>query len=179
MRAHVDLGAALLVAHLVHELVDQVDPASAGREEILAHDRARDRGRVEPRTGVSDDDQHAACVIACHAALDLFRRVVAAAVLDRVGERLAQGELDLELAARGAAHLGHDRHHLGHDRRNRVDLARQRQVHLDQEVLALELAASHGLGPLGLLLRPDRRDQLLNPGTDRRIENRAKRDQAQ
>ena len=45
--------------------------------------------------------------------------IVAAAVLDRVGERLAQSELDLELAAGGAAHLGHDRHDLPTTARSR------------------------------------------------------------
>src|SRR5262245_45175394 len=64
MRPHVDLGAALLEAGRVHELVDEVDPAAAGREEVLTEDRARDRGGIEAGTGIAHDDEHSALVVA-------------------------------------------------------------------------------------------------------------------
>jgi hypothetical protein len=73
-------------------------------------------------------------------------------VLDRVGQRLAQRKLDLELPARGATHLVDGRHDLLDHGRNGVDVGRQRQVYLDQEVAAVELAlrqrlARHVLAP--------------------------------
>src|SRR5206468_5948080 len=50
-------------------------------------------------------------------------------------------ELDLEFAPGGAAHVRHDVHDLHDDGRDRIDVARQGQVHLHEEVAAVELAA--------------------------------------
>src|SRR5262249_2826614 len=87
------------------------------------------------------------------AALNLLRRIVAAAMLDRVRERFAQRELNLELFTHGAAHLVHDRHDLVDDRRDGSQISRKGQVELDQQIFALEIALRERLGSHGCLPR--------------------------
>ena len=60
IHAHVDLGSALFETDLIHQLVDEVDPAAACRENVLAHDGARDGCGIESRPRIANDDEKAA-----------------------------------------------------------------------------------------------------------------------
>ena len=64
LRAHVDLGAALFEAHLVHQLVDEVDPPAAGREEVDA--RASGSGSRPDRSPDRDRARRSACRVRDH-----------------------------------------------------------------------------------------------------------------
>jgi len=50
--------------------LDEEDPSPAGLEQVGFVDRARHRGRFEAWSGISDDDQHLARLVARDDALD-------------------------------------------------------------------------------------------------------------
>ena len=108
--AHLDLPAVVRELHLVHELVDEVDPAPAVAQQVGALPRVGDMGRVEASAGVADDDHDLARLVAGHAALDALPGVALAAVLDGVGQGLPQRDLDLELLPRRELHPAHHLH---------------------------------------------------------------------
>ena len=95
--AHTKLSTTLGEADLVHQLVDEKDPASASFEHVCALERVRHPGHLKSWPRITDDDQHVARVIVRHQTLDGLRGIALAAVADRIGERFLQRQLDLEL----------------------------------------------------------------------------------
>ena len=84
-------------ADLVHQLVDQKDPASASFEDIRSLERVRYVGDLESRTRIPHDDQNIARVVIGNDTLDELRRIALAAMEDRVGQCFLQREFNLVL----------------------------------------------------------------------------------
>src|SRR4029450_6373799 len=91
------LSTAVGEADLVHQLVDQKDPASTSLEHIRSLGRVRYVGDLESRTRIPHDDQNIARVVICNDTLDELRRIALAAMEDRVGQCFLQREFNLVL----------------------------------------------------------------------------------
>jgi hypothetical protein len=108
--------------------------------ELLAYHRAGDVPGIETTPGVSDHNDYAATLVATDTDLYACVRVVLAAVGNRVGQRLLQHELDVELLAYAAPHLLDSGHDPLDNRCDGLDFSRYRQVETEDKVLAVEFA---------------------------------------
>jgi hypothetical protein len=91
------LPTAVGEADLVHQLVDQEDPASAYFEHVRSFERVRHTGDLESWARITHDDQHIAGVFVSNETPDELRRIALAAVADGIGQCLPQRQLNLEL----------------------------------------------------------------------------------
>src|SRR4029453_10273953 len=93
------LPTAVGEADLVHQLVDQEDPAPASFEQICSVERIRHAGDLESWARITDEEQHVPGVFVRDQTLDQLRRIALTAMLDGVSQCLLQRQLNLELMA--------------------------------------------------------------------------------
>jgi hypothetical protein len=94
---HSNFIAAVLKVNFIHQLTDQVNPATVIRIHVFTLLRIGQAFRTESRSGVSDDDCDSTLQIALQAALNFFRRIVITSVHDGISQGLLDREPDFQL----------------------------------------------------------------------------------
>ena len=124
-----NLSAALVELHFIHELVDEENSAAVIGKKILADGATGNRIGIEARAGIAHDDEDAALLITRHQAFHYLARIFLGSVNHGIRQSFLQRELDGIFLAIDALHAANRLHHLRHDGVHGLAVRRQRDSH--------------------------------------------------
>jgi hypothetical protein len=126
--AHVDFGAIALVSNLIHQRIDQINPAAVVGENVLAIGGTRELCGVKTISGIAHDDDDSAVFVARHGTFDSLGWVCFATMENGVSQRLTKRHLNLKFLALAIFHLAYQVHHPINDRGDGAYIGRQHHL---------------------------------------------------